>query len=136
VDNCTRQGLGLPLFVAGSSLTANMVVAALADLLPSELQFLISDWGVHFTAKAFQALADTHPFIHVLIARHCPQSNGIAERFAYTIEEWLKDKSWTDDQQLTELLAQFLTYYNDRPHQGLEGLSPNEFASRLSPTSA
>jgi transposase InsO family protein len=136
VDNCSRQCLGLPLFVAGSSVTADMVVAALADLLPPELQFLISDRGVHFTATAFQELADTHQFIHVLIARHRPQSNGIAERFVRTLKEWLKDKSWSDDQQLAELLAEFLTYYNDRPHQSLEGLSPNEFARRVSRTSS
>jgi transposase InsO family protein len=136
VDNCSRQCLGLPLFVAGSSVTADIVVAALADLLPPELQFLISDRGVHFTAKAFQELADTHKFIHVLIARHRPQSNGIAERFVRTLKEWLKDKSWSDDQQLAELLAEFLTYYNDRPHQSLEGLSPHELASRVSRTSS
>ncbi len=136
VDNCSRQCLGLPLFIAGSSVTAEMVVAALADLLPPELQFLISDRGVHFTAKVFQELADSHPFIHVLIARHRPQSNGIAERLVRTLKEWLKDKTWSDDQQLAELLVEFLIYYNDRPHQSLEGLSPNEFARRVSPTSS
>jgi transposase InsO family protein len=136
VDNCSRQCLGLPLFVAGSSVTADTIVAALADLLPPELQFLISDRGVHFTAKVFQELADTHPFIHVLIARHRPQSNGIAERLVRTLKEWLKDKVWSDDQQLAELLVEFLIYYNDRPHQSLEGLSPNEFARRVSPTSS
>jgi hypothetical protein len=56
-DNCTRQCLGLPLFVAGSHDTAEMVVAALRVLLPQELQFLISDRGVHFTADVFQQLA-------------------------------------------------------------------------------
>ena len=136
VDNCSRQCLGLPLFVAGSSVTADMVVAALAELLPPDLQFLISDRGVHFTAKVFQELADTHQFIHVLIARHRPQSNGIAERLVRTLKEWLKDKTWSDDQQLTELLMEFLTYYNDRPHQSLDGLSPNEFARRVSRTSS
>jgi transposase InsO family protein len=136
VDNCSRQCLGLPLFVAGPSVTAEMVVAALADLLPPELQFLISDRGVHFTAKAFQDLADTHSFMHVLIARHRPQSNGIAERFVRTLKEWLKDKSWPDDQHLADLVAEFLTYYNDRPHQSLAGLSPNEFVRRVSRTSS
>ena len=136
VDNCSRQCLGLPLFVAGSSVTADMVVATLTDLLPPELQFLISDRGVHFTAKAFQDLADTHHFIHVLIARHRPQSNGIAERLVRTLKEWLKDKTWSDDQQLAHLLGEFLTYYNDRPHQSLEGFSPNEFARRVPRTSS
>ena len=132
-DNCTRQCLGLPLFVAGSHVTAEMVVAALRVLLPADLQFLISDRGVHFTAQAFQHLATEANFIHVVIARHRPQSNGIAERFVRTIKEWLADKVWSSDQELLEWLGIFLPDYNNRPHQGLPcpGLSPNEFAKRL-----
>lgn len=132
VDNCSRQCLGLPLFVAGSNLTAEMVVQALLVLLPPELQFLITDRGTHFTANIFDQLAEGCDFIHVLIARHRPQSNGIAERFVRTLKEWLADKSWQSDQELAQLLVQFITQYNDRPHQGLPtpGLSPNEFTNR------
>lgn len=132
-DNCSRQCLGLPLFVAGSHVTAEMVVEALGVLLPANLQFLISDRGVHFTAQVFRQLATEANFIHVVIARHRPQSNGIAERFVRTIKEWLADKAWSSDQELLEFLRLFLLEYNDRPHQGLPspGLSPNEFAKRL-----
>lgn len=132
VDNCTRQCLGLPLFVAGPNLTAEMVVEALLVLLPPELQFLITDRGTHFTAHVFDQLAEGREFIHVLIARHRPQSNGIAERFVRTLKEWLADKTWHSDLELAQLLANFIAHYNDRPHQGLPtpGLSPNEFAKR------
>jgi len=132
-DNCTRQCLGLPLFVAGSAVNAEMIVAALRALLPTELQFLSSDRGVHFTAQVFQQLASHEQFLHVVIARHRPQSNGIAERFVRTLKEWLATHAWDDDQQLLELLEQFRPEFNDRPHQGLgiPGLSPNEFAKRI-----
>lgn len=132
-DNCTRQCLGLPLFVVGSKVTAEMVAKALRVLLPPELQFLISDRGIHFTAKVFKELARSEEFIHVLIARHRPQSNGIAERFVRTLKEWLRDKTWADDEELAALIEQFIAEYNDRPHQGLPlpGLSPTEFANRL-----
>jgi transposase InsO family protein len=132
-DNCTRQCLGLPLFVAGARVTSDMIVQALRVLLPTELQFLISDRGTHFTAEDFAKLAREENFIHVLIARHRPQSNGIAERFVRTLKEWLMCKSWQTDQALSALLAQFLIQYNERPHQGLPipGLSPNEFANRV-----
>lgn len=132
-DNCTRQCLGLPLFVMGSSVTAEMIVAALRTLLPAELQFLISDRGVHFTAQVFQELARLAGFLHVVIARHRPQSNGIAERFVRTLKEWLATRSWTTDQELLKLVAEFRAEYNDRPHQGLAipGLSPHEFANRI-----
>ena len=132
-DNCTRQCMGLPLFVIGSKVTAEMVVEALQTLLPPDLQFLISDRGTHFTAKVFQNLAHSEEFLHVLIARHRPQSNGIAERFVRTLKEWLRDKTWANDAELAILLEQFVALYNDRPHQGLPipGLSPNEFANRI-----
>ena len=132
-DNFTRQCLGLPLFVAGSSVTAEMIVSALQALLPPELQFLISDRGVHFTAQVFEQLAQDQEFVHVLIARHRPQSNGIAERFVRILKEWLASKTWNSDQDLLDLLEQFRGEYNDRPHQGvpIPGLSPNEFANRV-----
>ena len=132
-DNCTRQCLGLPLFIAGAHVTAEMVVEALRTLLPANLQFLISDRGIHFTADVFQQLAKESNFVHVVIARHRPQSNGIAERFVRSLKEWLADKDWQSDKRLSEFLRLFLLEYNDRPHQGLPipGLSPNEFANRI-----
>jgi len=133
IDNCTRQCLGLPLFVAGVNVTAEVVAEALSVLLPPELRFLISDRGTHFTASTFKQRILSETFIHVYIARHRPESNSIAERFIRTLKEWLETKSWTDDQVLTALLRQFHQEYNDRPHQGLAipGLSPNEFAKRV-----
>jgi transposase InsO family protein len=132
-DNCTRQCLGLPLFVAGPKVTAEVVVDALRALVPPELQFLISDRGTHFTAQIFAQFACEADFVHVLIARHRPQSNGIAERFVRTLKEWLANKIWQSASELEALLMQFRAEYNDRPHQGLAipGLSPNEFAGRI-----
>lgn len=132
-DNCTRQCLGLPLFVAGPHVTADLIVAALRTLLPPDLLFLITDRGVHFKAHVFQELMRSEEFIHVLIARHRPQSNGIAERFVRSLKEWLATQTWDNDDELAALLRAFIAHYNDRPHQGLAmpGLSPNEFAKRI-----
>ena len=105
-DNCTRQCLGLPLFVAGSKVTADMIVEALKVSLPPDLLFSFSVRGIHFTAKSFQVLISNGGFIHVLIARHRPQSNGIAERFVRTIKEWLKDKIW-------EMTRSYLCYWRN-----------------------
>jgi len=132
-DNCTRQCLGLPLFEAGPKVTAQMVRAALETLLPPALHFLISDRGIHFTAQAVARLAREAAFVHVLIARHRPQSNGIAERFVRTLKEWLAAQAWDSSTALAPLLGRFQQEYNARPHQGLgiPGLSPDEFAGRL-----
>jgi transposase InsO family protein len=131
VDNCSRQCLGLPRFALGSHVTAPEVVAALGECLPPELQFLITDRGIHFTGEALAKLARGEEFVHVVIARHRPQSNGIAERFVRTFKDWLADKTWHGEKELGELVEPFRGEYNDRPHQGLGGLSPNEFARRL-----
>lgn len=133
VDNCTRQCLGLPLFESGAKLTAQEVSTALGPLLPSELEFVVTDRGTHFTATAFAELLTKAELVHVLTARHRPQSNGIAERSIQTMKEWLEEQSWTNAAEVRELLAAFLAEYNERPHQGLPlpGLSPNEFARRI-----
>jgi transposase InsO family protein len=75
-------------------------------------------------------LAREEKFLHVLIARHRPQSNGIAERFVRSLKEWLRDKTWACPEELSQVLARFMMEYNVRPHQGLPipGLSPNVFA--------
>ncbi len=132
-DNCSRQCLGLPLFLAGPKITAALVVAALRALLPPDLQFLISDRGTHFTAHEFAQFADQHSFVHVLVARHRPESNGIAERFVRTLKDWLAAQVWACADDLAPLLESFHAAYNARPHQGLPipGLSPTEFAQRL-----
>lgn len=132
VDNCTRCCLGLPLFAVGAHVTAEMVVEALRVLLPKGLSYLITDGGAHFTADVMKALAKGQGFVRVPLARHRARSNGIAERFIETLKSWLADKEWQTAEGLEALLAEFLAYYNDRPHQGRElaGLSPNEYAAR------
>jgi len=118
-DNCTRQCLGLPLFVAGARITAAEVTTALRALLPPALQFLISDRGIHFTAHDLADLTADRDFVHVLIARHRPESNGIAERFVQTVKTWLRTHPWASADELATLLVRFQDEYNARPHQGI-----------------
>ena len=134
VDNCTRRGLGLPLFAVGAHVTAEMVAQALQALLPHGLAYLITDGGAHFTAEVVRKLEKGQGFVRVPLARHRPKSNGIAERYVETLKAWLADREWQTAEELAPLLTEFLTYYNERPHQGagLAGLSPNEYAARLS----
>lgn len=132
-DNCTRQCIGLPLFRSGSKVTSQEVIEALRQLLPAHLQYLISDQGTHFRSKKLALLAEELDFYHVLVYRHRPETNGIAERFVLTLKQWLRGHSWLAVDELEDLLKCFQPYYNNRPHQGLgiPGLSPNEFANRI-----
>lgn len=132
-DNCTRQCLALPAFATGAKLSSAELVAALKEVLPAGLQFVISDQGLQFRSNLFAQLAREADFVHVVIYRHRPQSNGIAERFVQTLKAGLRDQVWSALEELEPLLCQFQLEYNDRPHQGLAtpGLSPNEFANRI-----
>ena len=133
LDNCTRQCLALPLFVAGKHVTAEMVVAALRKVLPKRLRFLISDNGAQFIAQAIADLATERGFRQVRVSPRRAKTNGIAERFVRTLREMLTQYSWQTVKELLTLLPKIVTEYNDRPHQGkeLQGLSPNEYARRL-----
>jgi transposase InsO family protein len=113
--------------------TSQEVVSALRTCLPSELQFLISDQGKHFKTQLMAQLAQEKEFVQVLVYRHRPQSNGIAERFVQSFKRWLRNRSWNSPEELEILIALFVSEYNQRPHQGLAipVLSPNEFAQRF-----
>jgi transposase InsO family protein len=132
-DNCSRQCLGLPLFLSGAHLTSQELVQALDRYLPPHLAFLISDQDLRFRSQDFAQLSQAHDFVHVLVYRHRPQTNGIAEHFVRTLKDRLQDLSWNSGDQLAPLLAALRLEYNDRPHQALPipGLSPNEYAGRV-----
>lgn len=133
VDNCSRRLLCLPIFAAGKNVTAEMVVAALRPALPTTVRFVISDNGSQFIAEPFSALAQDRHFLQVRIAPRRPCTNGIAERHVQTVKAWLTTQTWNSIQDLEECLADFLRFYNDRPHQGegLDRFSPNEFERRF-----
>jgi transposase InsO family protein len=132
VDSATRRCLQLPLFITGPHVTAEEIVAALRAHWPAGVQFVVSDNGAQFIAETFASFAAHMSFLHVRIAPRHPQTNGIAERFVLTLKQWLETQTWNSPDELAARLAEFIAYYNDRPHQGAElnGLSPNEYAAR------
>ncbi len=131
VDNCTRKCFGLPVFIKGRHVNADDVVKALENLLPPELKYIISDNGKQFIAEAFQKLCTNKGITHIRITPHRPATNGIAERFVRRLKEMLTERTWMNVEELLIVLEQIVKEYNDSPHQGLNGLSPNEFERRL-----
>ena len=126
IDNCTRKCLGLPVLIKGRKVTADDVIKALENRLPPELKYIISDNGKQFVSEAFQRLCRGKGIVHVRITRHRPATNGIAERFVRRLKEMLAEREWKDVEELTIVLEEVISAYNDATHQGLDGLSPNE----------
>ncbi|MBE3122312.1 MAG: DDE-type integrase/transposase/recombinase [Thermoplasmata archaeon] len=131
LDNCTRKCIGLPVFMTGRKVSADDVIRALEERLPSELRYIISDNGKQFIAEAFQKLCDSRDIVQVKITRHRPATNGIAERFVQRLKEMLTEKKWINEEELKMVLNEIVNEYNDAPHQGLDGLSPNEYEWRI-----
>ena len=65
------------------------------------------------------------------ITPHRPATNGIAERFVRRVKEMLAEREWINEEELKRVLNEVIKEYNDAPHQGLDGLSPNGYEKRL-----
>ena len=136
IDNCSRKCYGLPVFVEGKKVTAEQIVEALRQALPDELKYLISDNAKIFIAKAMEEFLKEKAVIHVKITPGRANTNGIAERFVRSLKEMLTTQEWKNIEELKILLSTLIEEYNDRPHQGLNGLSPNEHEKRLTTTTS
>jgi len=95
----------------------------------------LTDNGPEFGRKE-SAKKDDHPFERLLIEMgikhryirpYRPQTNGKIERFWKTIETDLLEGTYFESlDNLKDELLQYLYYYNhERPHQGLNGKTPN-----------
>ena len=54
LDSCTRQCLGLPLFVVGADVTAELAVEAPRGLLPKELRALLLEFRPYYDDRPHQ----------------------------------------------------------------------------------
>ena len=73
---------------------------------------------------------------HRYIRPYKPQTNGKIERFWLTLDDDLIDGTTFDDlDQFQNELFDYIVYYNRlRPHQAIQGLTPNAFAETKIPS--
>ena len=104
------------------------------------IQFVeaLTDNGPEFGPKTSENKAN-HPFERLLIEMgvkhryikpYRPQTNGKVERFWRTLHEDLIEGTYFESiDQLKQDLYEFLLYYNKlRPHQALDGKTPEKYA--------
>ena len=141
IDSCTRIAWA-EIIEDIKSLTVMFAVLKSLNILAQQYQIrfkeVLTDNGPEFGPKG-SAKKMQHPFERMLIEMEIkhryikpyrPQTNGKAERFWRTIEEDLFEETNFDSlDEMKEELLQYLYYYNhERPHQGINGLSPAKFA--------
>ena len=139
-DSCTRI-VWAEIISDIKALTVMFAVMRCFNMITSQfnIQFeeVLTDNGPEFGSKTSKR-KEEHPFQRMLIElgikqRHIrpyrPQTNGKIERFWRTIEDdLLAETNFDSLDDLKEELIQYLYYYNfERPHQGINGLSPVEF---------
>jgi len=125
-----------------TSLTVMFATMRCINMLQSKygirFEEIISDNGPEFGQRQSQNKMN-HPFERMLIELdikhrytqpYRPQTNGKVERFWRTLKEDLIEETDFDSiEELHDELFQYMLYYNqERPHQGIGGITPVEMA--------
>lgn len=138
IDSCTRV-TWVEITKDIKSLTVMFATMRCFQQLSTEhnitFQEVLTDNGPEFGTKK-SSNKENHPFQRMLIEmdikqRHIrpyrPQTNGKIERFWRTIEQDLLEETYFESlEHLQKELLEYLYYYNhERPHQGINGKTPN-----------
>ena len=139
IDSCTRLAW-VEITKDIKSLTVMFATMRCFQNLSAEhnitFQEALTDNGAEFGPKQSKK-KEEHPFERMLmemdikhryIRPYRPQTNGKIERFWKTIEiDLLQETYFESIEHLQQELIEYLYYYNQhRPHQGLNGKTPNE----------
>jgi transposase InsO family protein len=128
VDDRSRYMYGARLL---PNETTEAVIAMLREVLPSGLEFLISDNGKQFKSSDFEEFCrDDAKVLHVSIFPHHPNENGRCERPIRTLKDLLELRDWENDEEFVKSLAGAEGEYNHTPHQGIGYLTPAAYHSQ------
>src|SRR5512135_1905275 len=136
VDDFSREAV-VTITTDQTSGTATAFLERVVACLPYRVEAILTDNAFAFTMRhayhadrltrfeqACRSLGIAH---HLLRPRH-PQSNGKVERFFRTVDDecLALQKRWTFDHR-RRAIDRFVWFYNhDRPHLGLNGMTPVE----------
>jgi len=127
-DEFTRQSLAV---VTATSIRSQQVLQVLARLFaePGPPQYLRSDNGPEFVAKAVQEWLKEQGVQTLYIEPGCPWQNGYAESFHSRFRDECLNREWFHNVREARVVVEaWRVYYNEqRPHSSLGYLTPREF---------
>lgn len=130
----TRQVLA---FCYGYGMPATLVTESInrLDLVVnlSETEFVLhSDQGTQFGAKITVETCLASAITRSMSRAGTPTDNPYAERFVETFKLSVTERyRYSNLKEFVAFATKWLNFYNDqRPHDGIGGISPNEFARR------
>lgn len=131
VDEYSRECL---VIKAGRSITSDDVIEVLEYLALTRgmAEYLRSDNGPEFIAKAVKEWLNTHGTKSLFINPGSPWENSYIESFNGKLrDECLNQEVFSSIEQAQEVLEAWRVEYNNyRPHSSLGGISPRAYAQR------
>ncbi len=96
------------------------------------IERVMTDNGSCYVARRFRQALKRHGIRQVRTRPYHPETNGKAERFIQTmLGGWAYARIYQTSNQRTRSLPKWLRYYNQqRPHRGLNGITPALKAQR------
>lgn len=130
IDDFNREILGIDI---GTGMPSARVTRYLDQLAawhgyPEKVRV---DNGPEFTSSEFTEWANQHDVKIDYIKPGCPYQNAYIERFNRTYRDEILDLYlFTNLQEVKALTANWITLYNnERPHDSLNDMTPNEYRS-------
>ena len=121
--------------------TVSLAAQAAIDRLPKgedgqplSKPVIQSDNGSGYVAREFLVVLTENGLGHHRIRPHCPEENGTMERAYRTIREALEGEELTDLLQAQDVLAEVVTWYNERRLHSALGYLPPAVYYRGNPT--
>lgn len=132
IDDYNREGLTV---APHYSLPAERVIQCLEQLVIDRgayPEMIRVDNGPEFIAEKLKTWAQTHNILLHHIQPGSPAQNAFIERFNRTYREDVLDMNLFDSlEEVRAITDQWLHMYNnDRPHESLDGLTPQLFADQ------
>lgn len=132
IDLCDRMVLSYRI---GSAMNASLVTDTIRDALQAEKVTgglnLHSDQGSQYTSHAYFDLSKSYHFSPSMSSAGCPYDNAIMENFFGTLKvECLYRAHYSTRSELTQIVAEYVHFYNFERINLKSGLTPFEIRSK------